>query len=319
MGFPEDVKALRHGILDEDEYLHQSGITVDEARRMYERSLHTLRRGLLFSYFSFTDRTQHMFYRAMDPRHPAYSPELARKYGPEIENCYRQADELVGQAREAADANTTLIVLSDHGFAPFYRAFSLNTWLAQNGYLEGKGPWNGASDLLSNADWPNVAAYGIGFNALYLNLRGREGAGSVDPGERDSLLRRLSEELLQARDPQTGARVISRVSPVGRFHPERAPDLIIGYARGYRCSDESVLGGVPMRLLQDNNDKWSGDHCGDRALVPGVLFSNKPIAAEAPSLLNVAASVLSEFGLTAPREMEGRTIWQGGGDVRAKD
>ena len=90
-----------------------------------------------------------------------------------------------------------------------------------------------------------------------------------------------------------------------------APDAVIGYAHGYRCSDDSVLGELSEHLLEDNKDKWSGDHCIDRSLVPGVLFANQPMGAETPSLPDVTVSVLSEFGLAAPREMEGKPVWRG--------
>jgi predicted AlkP superfamily phosphohydrolase/phosphomutase len=313
MGFPEDVKALRHGILDDGEYLHQSGITVTEARRMYEGALDTFRRGLLFYYFSVTDRTQHMFWRAMDPRHPAHDPRSAREFGSAIEDCYRQADQFVGQAMEACDRDTTLMVMSDHGFSPYYRAFDLNAWLAANGYLVGKEPWAGGADILSNANWSETTAYGLGFNSLYLNLRGREAEGRLDPMEREAVSRRLARQLEQARDPRTGERMIARVYLGHEVYSgdltDRAPDLVVGYARGYRCSDDSVLGEVSAHLVQDNMDKWSGDHCVDRALVPGVLFANKPIRASAPGLPDVAASALAEFDAPAPGDMEGKPVW----------
>ena len=313
MGFPEDVKALRHGILDDGEYLQQSQITVTEARRMYESALNALRRGVLFYYFSATDRTQHMFWRSMDPKHPAHDPVSARDYGSAIEDCYRQADGFVGQAMDAAGRDTTLVVMSDHGFAPFYRAFNLNKWLADNGYLVGKGPWRDTADILSNADWPETTAYALGFNSLYLNMRGREADGGVDPMARDSALRRLAQQLQQARDPETGDRMIARVYLGDEVYsgglPDRAPDLVVGYAHGYRCSDESVLGEVSAHLVQDNKDKWSGDHCVDRALVPGVLFASKPIRAQVPSLPDIAASAHEAFSVAAPDEMEGKSIW----------
>jgi predicted AlkP superfamily phosphohydrolase/phosphomutase len=312
-GFPHDVKALRHGILNDGEYLQQSGIAMGEARRMYEWALHRFSRGLLFYYFSTSDRTQHMFWRTMDSDHPAYDPGLARKYGPVIEDCYRASDELVGQALEAADRDTTVIVLSDHGFAPYHRSFNLNSWLAEAGYLAGVGPWEPGADIFSHADWYGTLAYGLGFNALYLNLRGREPHGVVSPDERAALARQLAQELVRVRDPQTGERVIEDVHVAedvySKDQAERAPDLVVGYARGYRCSDESVLGEVTDDIVQDNTDKWSGDHCIDRSLVPGVLLTNKPFSAESPALPDVTAGVLAEFGIPTPDEMNGKPIW----------
>lgn len=312
-GFPEDVKALRSGVLDEDEYLQQVHGAVEEEVRMYRSVLNEFSRGLLCYYFSATDRHQHMFWRTMDPEHPAYDAKAAREYGPVIEVTYEKADELVKLALEAADDDTTLIVMSDHGFGPYYRSFGMNAWLAEKGYLVGHDAWEAeTSDIFTNADWAMTRAYALGFNGIYLNLRGREAEGVVNESERAALVQQLSQELLQARDPETGAQLISHVYTRKDFAaavPDRAPDLIVGYANGYRCDDASVLGGAAGPLVQENRDKWSGDHCIDRVLVPGMCVASKRITAESPGLADVTATILDEFGVKPPREMQGKPIW----------
>jgi predicted AlkP superfamily phosphohydrolase/phosphomutase len=312
-GFPHDVKALRQGVLDDEEYLQQSGMCFAEERRMWQAALHEFDRGLLFYYFATSDRTQHMFWRTMDPRHPAYHAKLAAKLANVIPECYIASDELVGQAMGRLDADTTLIVMSDHGFAPYYRSFHLNRWLADNRYLAGIGPWEGGKDIFGNADWQSTLAYGIGFNSVYLNLQGRDRYGVVGPEEKGMLARQLADELKEARDPETGDRVIDNVyladEVYSKDRPEHAPDLVIGYAFGYRCSDESVLGEVAGATTEVNLDKWSGDHCADRKVVPGILFTSKRIAKQRPDLTDVTATVLAEFGVEKPREMTGEHVW----------
>ena len=312
-GFPEDVKALRSGVLDDAEYLHQVHGSVDEEVRLYGSALNEFRRGLLCYYFSATDRHQHMFWRTMDPRHPAYTPQAAREYGDVIDKTYEMSDRLVKMALDAADRDTTVLVMSDHGFAPYYRFFHVNGWLAQNGYLVGTGPWEGEAGIYSdNVQWSATRAYAVGFNAVYLNLLGREANGFVSETEREALIQQLSQELLGARDPDTGARVVSQVYTRRDFAaevPDRAPDLIVGYASGYRCADSSVLGGVAGPLVEDNRDKWSGDHCIDRALVPGMLLTSKAARAQSPGLADVTATLLAEFGAEPSAGMIGKPIW----------
>ena len=312
-GFPHDVKALRHGIFSDDEYLQQSGIAYSEECRMWEAALNEFHRGLLFYYFATSDRTQHMFWRTMDPRHPAYDPKEARANGSAIEDCYRDSDKLVGQALEALDGQTTLIVMSDHGFSPYYRSFNLNSWLAENGYLAGADIQQSEADIFSGADWGRTAAYGLGFNAVYINLQGREPQGSVDPNDRANLIQQIAEGLEQVLDPKTGERIIVKAYPGDSVyaHPDlqKTPDLVVGYAPGYRCSDESVLGTLTKNIVEDNRDKWSGDHCIDYQHVPAMLLANKPVQNEAPALENIAASVLAEFGIKKPADMTGESIW----------
>src|SRR5262249_24594279 len=76
-----------------------------------------------------------------------------------------------------------------------------------------------------------------------------------------------------------------------------APDLIVGYAKGTRSSDESALGGLSRDILVNNTDEWSGDHCMDPDAVPGILFASRKLAKPAPDLQSLAASILMEFGV----------------------
>jgi predicted AlkP superfamily phosphohydrolase/phosphomutase len=229
-----------------------------------------------------------------------------------IEECYRASDDLVGQAMEACGDDTTLVVLSDHGFVPYYRSFNLNSWLARNDYLLGVEPWQYRGDIFGNADWRNTLAYGMGFNSLYFNMQGREPYGIVGREEGPLLAAQLAEELRQVRDPDTGDRVIDNVYVADEvYSPARvghAPDMVIGYAPGYRCSDDSVLGKITEKLTEDNLDKWSGDHCIDRSRVPGIFLTNRSIAAEAPELIDLTVTVLEEFGVEPLREMTGRPV-----------
>jgi bisphosphoglycerate-independent phosphoglycerate mutase (AlkP superfamily) len=68
-------------------------------------------------------------------------------------------------------------------------------------------------------------------------------------------------------------------------------------------------------VFHDNTKAWSGDHCVDPSVVPGVLFCNRAIAAEQPRLLDIAPTVLDLFGVPVPEHMDGRVLSIGEGDV----
>ncbi|MDD8047270.1 MAG: hypothetical protein PHF14_12465, partial [Verrucomicrobiota bacterium] len=69
-------------------------------------------------------------------------------------------------------------------------------------------------------------------------------------------------------------------------------------------------GGVPERLVEDNRAKWSGDHCVDPSLVPGILLSNRRIGKADPSLMDLAPTVLQLLSIPVPQEMDGTPLWQ---------
>jgi predicted AlkP superfamily phosphohydrolase/phosphomutase len=213
----------------------------------------------------------------------------------------------VGQVM-AKHPDAHLIVMSDHGFAAFDRAMHLNTWLLREGFLTLDDPSStGPDELFRHVDWSRTQAYALGLNGLYLNLRGRERNGTVEPGApAELLLRVITRRLLAYRDPASGGAVISAVDAAGGA---MAPDLIVGYGPGYRSSWESALGAIPAETMADNRDAWIGDHCIAARHVPGALLSNRPVREDSPQLTGLAPAILREFGLAPPQQMKGRPVF----------
>jgi predicted AlkP superfamily phosphohydrolase/phosphomutase len=315
-GIPEDTKALSDRVLTDGEYLEQARLVLAEQVRFFDLELARLQAGLLFAYFSSLDENAHMFWRAFNQNSPAYDPEVAAKYSGTLEWFYEQMDHMLGKALAKVDGNTTLIVMSDHGFAPFDRSFNLNTWLLDNGYITLKpGPRTRLGDLFTDVDWLHTRAYGLGLNGLYLNLRGRERWGTVAPGgEAEALQNEIRVKLLAVRDPVTGLAPITRIDKADDVYSgdrvRDAPDLVVGYNRGYRAGWATDLGEFTAEVLEPNREPWSGDHCIDYTLVPGVLLSNKPIAMQTPALTDIAPTILAEYNIAKPKNMVGQSVFK---------
>ncbi len=307
-GMPEDTKALEAGILSDAAFLQQAEIVFAERKRLFRWHLKNHKSGLLFFYFSSVDQISHVFWRALDPD---AKPEVAR-YSNVIPDTYAKIDKLVGEAMATLDENTDLVVMSDHGFAPWKVKFHLNTWLKEMGYLHTYPDRPFVSGSWAHIDWSRTRAYAVGLNQLFVNLKGREPQGQVDQSDRDALVAELSEKLLAFRDPDTGAVTITAVhAPENPKHPDRAPELIVGYARGYRGSNESAVGEVPKKILEPNELKWSGDHCIDPKLVPGVMLSNRPLKIEGASLTDLGSTLIDYFDIVPPKQMRGARLFQG--------
>ncbi len=317
-GIAEDTKALSDGVLDDDEYLRQARTVLAEHRRIFDAEFPRFNRGVFFFYFSSLDLNSHMFWRLMDPKHPEYDATLAAQNGSAIEDFYEQMDQVLGEVLPRLDDHTTLLVLSDHGFAPYYRSFNLNTWLLDNGYIKLKNDARrNSSEPFANVDWTQTRAYGLGLNGLYINLRGRESNGIVEPGTAaDRLMAEIRAKLLAVHDPKSKQPVITRVDLASEVYQgsyaREGPDLIVGYNRGYRAGWQTILGAFPPEEIEDNTNPWSGDHCMDYTLVPGVLLSNRKIVAEAPALTDIAPTILAEFGIAKAKGMIGQSVFQSG-------
>jgi predicted AlkP superfamily phosphohydrolase/phosphomutase len=307
-GFQEDHKALSNRVFNDAEFAKQAQIVLDERMNLLDYALDNYTDGLLFFYFSSTDLQSHMFWWDSDQDHPARPKDEAKKYFEHLKDIYRTADKVVDRIIKEYGDQARIMVMSDHGFANFKRQFNLNTWLRDNGYL---GPAE-ATSIMYDVDWSQTRAYGLGINGLYLNLQGREKYGIVKPEQKDALLDELVEKLQAARDTD-GKRVIKKVRRSDQTyhgpHTALAPDLIVGYMRGYRAAWSTCLGDMDEKVFSDNDSAWGADHCCDSSEVPGVLFSNEPIAKTDPSLIDLAPTILAELGLPKPSTMTGKNIF----------
>jgi predicted AlkP superfamily phosphohydrolase/phosphomutase len=310
-GMPEDTKALTAGVLSAQEFLEQAGFAREEAVRQYRPLLDDFARSgddrLLFYYFGFMDQASHVFWHATDPQHPAHDPVRDAPYAGVIEDLYVAADSIVAETLEAVGEDVLVIVMSDHGFTSWRRAFSLNAWLEEAGYLAVKDDHPSRReemDFLTNVDWSRTQAYGLGLSGLYVNLRGREATGIVPENQREIIVDEIARRLTRVTDPATGEPVIARVLHREEYDHQGAldiaPDLVVEYARGVRASDASAGGKVPSEVLSDNTSLWSGDHIMDHRAVPGVLFTNRPLEFPAHTLRELAAAVLAQYGAAFP-------------------
>ncbi len=321
-GMPEDTQALNAKVLNREEFLAQARMVLREAEASMDYELARFREGFLFVYFSTVDLVGHMFWQPVGSSPASFANRLEKHYRSVMEDFYEELDRIVGKALKAVGERATVIVMSDHGFAPLYRQFNLNTWLKEQGYLRLKDGANGEADLFEDVEWRQTRAYGLGLNALYLNLRGRERTGVVEPGaERQALLNEIARKLLAVRDPRTRAAVVARVYRPEEIYtgPEvgKAPDLLIGYNRGYGASGATVLGKIPKAILTDNEKNWIGDHAMAAELVPGVVLANRKIVAVKPALQDLTATILAEFGISKPPAMTGRSIFDGNQELAA--
>jgi len=320
LGLAEDTWALNERVIDEKAFLEQALLFCDERERMFKDALAKVKKGLVTTVFDTTDRVQHMFYRYLDPTHPANEGKDAEVYKDAIAQVYERMDAMLGDVFTLSeDPKTLFMVISDHGFTNFRRGVNLNTWLKENGYLHLKEGAETSGDWFEAVDWSRTKAFSLGLTGMFINRSGRERSGIVNEGEEyEALKNELIEKLKDLIDPQTGRRAILDVFAATDFFdgPYRfdAPDLLIGYDGGYRHSWDCATGAVTSEVFSDNTKSWSGDHCVDPRVVPGVFFCNRPILTETPNLIDIAPSVLSILGKAPPRYMQGRPLFAAPGE-----
>ena len=313
LGLAEDTWALNEGVTDDGTFLRQTYDIDRERETMFFGSLEQLRRGSLVCVFDATDRIQHMFWRYLEPGHPAARGVTDALHRDAIRDLYRRNDGLVGRVMAQLRDGDVLMVISDHGFSSFRRGVNLNSWLRREGYLVLKEGSDGTEEWLRGVDWSKTRAYCLGLTGMFLNLRGREGYGIVEPGPGAAALKReimaKLNGLMDVEKEEIGIReAFDTAALYAGPYLENAPDLLIGYNAGYRTSWDCATGVVTAPVFEDNVKAWSGDHCIDPRLVPGVFFCNRTIDSEEPSLIDIAPTALKLFGIEPPSHMDGRPL-----------
>jgi predicted AlkP superfamily phosphohydrolase/phosphomutase len=267
LGWPQDTNALEDGCITDEQFLSLCESVFASRQKIFFHQLDKFREGVLAGIFDCLDRVQHMFLRN--------KPEI-------VEQWYLKLDEFVGEVQAHINKlgleKVRFLVLSDHGFKTFEQKVHLNRWLVDNGYMTLSRQTE--TPDLQDVVWGRTRAYALGLNSIYLNIVNREGQGTVQLADIEDLLMEIKSKLLNWKTGD-GRQIISRVllkheaftGPYARL----GPDLVVGYAPGFRASSETGLGKSASSSLVNNQDHWGADHCIDSTKVPAVLFANRDL------------------------------------------
>jgi predicted AlkP superfamily phosphohydrolase/phosphomutase len=275
---------------------------------------------MFFCVLSTPDRVQHMFWRDRDPAHPRHDPEAVRRRGDPIRDSYRRIDALVAKIQaEIVRPGDLLLVVSDHGFAPFRFSVNLNRFLAEEGFLVGKGDQTertletslGGASLFPGIDWSKTRAYSMGLGKIYVNTREASGPGVVEPKDRREVLEDLRRRLFALR--HEGKPVVRsakvREEIYQGAHVADSADLIIGFERGFRVSWQCTLGSLDEPTIAPNRNLWSGDHCSvDPELVAGVLFSSRALDQSWADVADICPTIETELGVRPSPGEDGKPL-----------
>ncbi len=294
--------------------------------------------------FTETDRLQHYTLHLLAPNHPQHDPAEAAALLPLLLNAYQTLDQAVGELIAAAGPEATVILLSDHGFAPCARTFHPNTWLAQQGLLvyapapaprpdlwrrlrghaalrqiknripllrDWKRPPSPGAPLTA-IDWPRTAAVFSPAGGIRFNIRGREPQGILSLDAADALAADLIPALLALTDPATSAHPITAVHRRSDLyhgpHVELAPDLIL---EPRRSDPNPALNTLLAYDITAQPFTPSGDITGNHTL-DGIFLAAGP---DIPSgdlngarLIDLAPTLLHSLGLPVPNDSDGRVL-----------
>ncbi|MGQ9730652.1 MAG: alkaline phosphatase family protein [Candidatus Zipacnadales bacterium] len=300
--------------------------------------------------FHETDPVQHFFWHFQDPTHPQYNMPGAESFRSAVFELYRAADEAVGRLLEIVGEDAYIFIMSDHGAGPNTRGYLyLKNLLRAHGLEVSRPPsltgatarwlrkmalhtvpepvrhrilfrFKGLRERLArrafetDVDWAKTQAYAFWCGTAsepWLNVRGRDPEGIVEPGEEyDQVVQRVTELLHEALDPLSGEPVVQAVRSKQEIYcgpyVDRAPDLFIEWrpdvvVHGLRMGPQGEIINKPVV-----EDPRTGDH---RPF--GVLVAAGPpgTVGESPQNANIADLAPTIYGLldmAPPHPLDGR-------------
>jgi predicted AlkP superfamily phosphohydrolase/phosphomutase len=305
-----------------------------------------------------TDTVQHAMWKFMSASHPLHDPEKRTKYGDAILRYFQHVDRALARIVASLDGDTTLVLMSDHGFGPFHKFIHLNNWLRQQGWLQikrtakatiksslfdlgftpmriynllmrlglgvlkskvvrGRGQGFLRKLFLSfdDVDWQRTTAYALGnVGQIFLNVRGREPQGTVEPGEEFEVTRaEIMARLGELCDPQTGERVVEAVYRREEIYwgprVEQAADIVFVPTRmEYFGFGEYEFGS--NQIIEAMKRGISGTHRPNGMVFvwgKGVRTGAKLKDAH---IVDLAPTMLQLMGEPVPQDMDGRVLTQ---------
>ncbi len=272
--------------------------------------------------FIATDRHQHAFWKYFDPTMPDYLSPKAPYFRAAFEECYTKIDDVIGELLERFGEETTIIIMSDHGFGPLYKDVYLNKWLADLGLLRFHHEYYEPGTIISlrNVDWRHTKAYSFGFfGNININMQGREPLGTVERGrEAEELAGFITAKLYRLLEPDTGELLVDRVYRREELyhgpHVEQAPDLLItmrNYAYMIRGSYEFAhdeLVAAPMKYHPTGAIRHSGNHRLNGILIMGGTGMREGTRVQNAEILDITPTVLYIMGLPIPLGMDGKVL-----------
>lgn len=309
--YPVDVKGFR---TDDKAWLR------DEIFAMSRKQFQVVRHFLAeaeWDFFQFVDigldRVHHGFWKHHDPRHVHYEPNSP--FANVIPDYYRHLDDELGRIFETLTEDTAILVVSDHGAQRLDGGFCVNEWLIREGLLVlEEYPQEPTPFAKLKVDWSKTKVWSEGgyYARVFLNVRGREPQGVVDPADYEAFRDEIKARFESTTDPEGRLLGTLAFKPQELYRHVRqvAPDLIVHFGGLFWRS----IGGVGYPALHVQENDTGPDDCNHAQFGAFILASsNNPLRGEVEGarLLDLAPTLLELGGYGIPSSMQGRSLVAG--------
>jgi predicted AlkP superfamily phosphohydrolase/phosphomutase len=243
-----------------------------------------------------TDRLHHFWFEQMEQNDPVWAPKFFE--------LYRYVDSFIGQVRQRLGEDDTLMLMSDHGICSIQQEVYYNRWLADAGYLRYAQPPEQIKGPDLTAVHSDSRAYSMDPGRIFINLKGREKNGSVDPADYERLRDEIAAAAEALTDPASGERMVQRAYRREELYHgpylEQAADLILAPVDGY-----DPKGALWKPQLTHKDSAMVGMHTYDDAF---FYAAGHALPDAQLSILDIMPTVLRLMDVQAPGDLDGQAL-----------
>jgi len=257
------------------------------------------------------DRLHHGFWRYFDPSHRRH--EAGNPYVSVARDYYAHLDAQLGELLELAGDDAAVILVSDHGAKRMDGSFNLNDWLICEGLLVLKDKPGGACELRPQmVDWPRTTAWAWGgyYARIFINVKGREPEGKVEPDRYEAVRADLIARLESLTDDQGRQMATRALRPEEIFsgpHVKDAPDLLV-YLDDLNWRAGQDVGHDGLYSFETEIGPDDAVHDYDGIIVVHEAGQTSAGLIEGARAADVAPTILDLMGLPIPQGFEGRSL-----------
>ncbi|MFZ5641544.1 MAG: alkaline phosphatase family protein [Bacillota bacterium] len=261
---------------------------------------------LIYLHVHSIDTANHNYMLKYTPEH---SPDHWQENQAYLEEYYKISDKFVGRVLELMDEETVIFVVSDHGGMVKEAKYEVP--------LIGD-PWNVGGKLLEDmgytvikrekdkaeVDWSKTKAIGQRSGYIYINLKGREPYGSVEPEEYDELVERIIDDLMCYRD-STGRRPFAIAlnkddMQILGLHGKHVGDIYFTFNPAW-----TRVHGTQLTTAQ-----FKGTSVRCLFMMAGAGVKKGEIINRKVKIIDIVPTICKLTGIPVPKQCEGGIIYQ---------
>ncbi len=256
------------------------------------------------------DRIHHGFWKYFDEQHRKHQPGSPFEHA--IRDYYIYLDGLIGDLLALTGDQTAVLIVSDHGAQRLEGGICINEWLMQEGYLTLKEELGGITPFAKVAPvWERTRAWGEGgyYGRLFLNVKGREPFGTIDPSQYDATRDELIDRLQKITDEKGQPLEVKAFKPEQIYSTCRGipPDLIV-YFGGLSWRSVGSVGYHSLWTFENDTGPDDANHAQH-----GIFILHDPKATpgrevKRARIMDIAPTILNLYGLPIPPDMQGSSI-----------